>query len=34
MDLPLFTGDEDPVAPYVAASGVQWQVSVALYSST
>ena len=34
MDLPLFTGDEDPVAPYVAASGVQWRGSVALYSST
>ena len=34
MDLPLFTGDEDPVAPYVAASGVPWPGSVALYSST
>ncbi|MCF2872229.1 phage tail protein [Octadecabacter sp. G9-8] len=33
MDLPLFTGDEDPVAPYVAASGVPWPGSVALYSS-
>lgn len=34
MDLPLLTGDEDPVAPYIAASGVPWPGSVALYSST
>lgn len=33
MDLPLLTGDEDPVAPYVAASGQPWPGSVALYSS-
>ncbi|MEL7093221.1 MAG: glycoside hydrolase/phage tail family protein, partial [Pseudomonadota bacterium] len=33
MDLPLLRGDEDPVAPYVAASGVPWPGSVALYSS-
>ena len=29
----MLTGDEDPVAPYVAASGVPWPGSVALYSS-
>jgi hypothetical protein len=34
MDLPLLRGDEDPVAPYVAASGVPWPGSVALYSAT
>jgi hypothetical protein len=34
MDLPLFTGDEDPVAPYVAGSGVPWPGSVALYAAT
>lgn len=33
MDLPLLRGDEDPVAPYVAASGVPWPGSVALYSA-
>ncbi len=33
MDLPLLTGDEDPVAPYVATSGVPWPGSVALYSA-
>ena len=33
MDLPLLRGDEDPVAPYVAASGVPWPGSVALYQS-
>ena len=34
MDLPLLRGDEDPVAPYVAASGVPWPGSVALHSAT
>lgn len=34
MELPLLSGDEDPVAPYVAASGVPWPGSVALYSAT
>ncbi|MEN8840673.1 MAG: host specificity protein, partial [Octadecabacter sp.] len=34
MELPLLRGDEDPVAPYVAASGVPWPGSVALYSAT
>ncbi|MCF2903548.1 glycoside hydrolase/phage tail family protein [Octadecabacter sp. CECT 8868] len=34
MDLPLLSGDEDPVAPYVATSGVPWPGSVALYSAT
>ena len=34
MDLPLLRGNEDPVAPYVAASGVPWPGSVALYSAT
>lgn len=34
MDLPLLRGDEDPVAPYVAASGVPWPGSVAFYSAT
>ncbi len=34
MDLPLLRGDEDPVAPYVAASGVPWPGSVALFSAT
>ena len=33
MDLPLLRGDEDPIAPYVAASGVPWPGSVALYSA-
>jgi len=33
MDLPLLRGNEDPVAPYVAASGVPWPGSVALYSA-
>lgn len=33
MDLPLLRGDED-TAPYVAASGVPWPGSVALYSAT
>lgn len=33
MDLPLLRGDEDPVAPYVATSGVPWPGSVALYSA-
>lgn len=34
MDLPLLRGNEDPVAPYVAASGVPWPGSVAVYSAT
>ena len=33
MDLPLLTGDEDPYAPYIAASARPWPGSVALYSS-
>ncbi|WP_296417371.1 glycoside hydrolase/phage tail family protein [Pseudooctadecabacter sp.] len=33
MDLPLLRGDEDPVAPYVAAAGVPWPGSVAVYSA-
>ncbi|SLN59906.1 baseplate multidomain protein megatron [Pseudooctadecabacter jejudonensis] len=33
MDLPLLRGDEDPVAPYVAASGLPWPGSVAVYSA-
>lgn len=33
MDLPLLRGDENPVAPYVAASGVPWPGTVAVYSS-
>lgn len=33
MDLPLMNGDEDPIAPYVAATGVPWPGSVALYSA-
>ncbi|WP_281982958.1 baseplate multidomain protein megatron [Thalassorhabdomicrobium marinisediminis] len=33
MDLPLLRGDEDPVAPYVATSGIPWPGSVALYSA-
>ena len=34
LDLPLLNGDEDPVAPFVAASGIPWPGSVALYSSS
>ncbi len=34
MDLPLLTGDESPVAPYVATSSMPWPGSVALYSSS
>lgn len=33
LELPLLSGDEDPVAPYVAVSAVPWPGSVALYSS-
>jgi len=33
MDLPLITGDEDPVAPRAAATGTPWPGSVALYSA-
>ncbi len=34
MDLPLLSGDEDPVAPYVATSGIPWPGSVVLYASS
>ena len=33
LDLPLLRGDENPVAPYAAASAVPWPGSVALYSA-
>jgi len=33
MNLPLLRGDEDPIAPHVAASGVPWPGSVAIYTS-
>lgn len=33
LDLPLLRGNEDPLAPYVAATGVPWPGSVALYSA-
>ena len=34
MDLPLLKGDENPVAPHVAAASVPWPGTVALYSSS
>ncbi len=34
LDLPLITGDEDPVAPYIAAYTSPWPGSVAVYSSS
>ncbi|NDR56057.1 baseplate multidomain protein megatron [Aliiruegeria sabulilitoris] len=34
LDLPLITGDEDPVAPYVAVSAKPWPGSVAVYTSS
>lgn len=34
LDLPLLTGDEDPVAPYVAVAADPWPSSVAVYSSS
>lgn len=33
MDLPLMTGDEDPVAPHLAVSASPWPGAVAVYSS-
>ncbi|SDL88204.1 Putative phage tail protein [Aliiruegeria lutimaris] len=33
LDLPLITGEEDPVAPYLAVSAQPWPGSVAVYSS-
>ncbi|MEM1128915.1 MAG: glycoside hydrolase/phage tail family protein [Pseudomonadota bacterium] len=33
MDLPLLTGDEDPVAPHVAAYSSPWPGEIAVYSS-
>ncbi|MFG5382617.1 glycoside hydrolase TIM-barrel-like domain-containing protein [Yoonia sp. R2-816] len=33
MDLPLLTGDEQPTAPYVAASGRPWPGTIALYGA-
>ncbi|MDV7145083.1 glycoside hydrolase/phage tail family protein [Tropicimonas sp. TH_r6] len=34
LDLPLISGDEDPVAPYVAAYSSPWPGAVAVYSSS
>ncbi len=33
MDLPLITGDEDEIAPHIAATGTPWPGSVAVYSA-
>lgn len=33
LDLPLLTGDEQPHAPYVAATGRPWPGSIAVYSA-
>lgn len=34
LDLPLLRGDEDPIAPHVAASAAPWPGQIALFSAT